>query len=413
MITDKQAKPGDMTKFMVSCDGKDITNAVTDVHVFEDIFSPCWTSNIIVVDTSNLLMTLPITPGSEIKVHVATQLGTPLDNEKEFEFRVAAIVDKELVNTGSYSYVLSCVDKRMLSQSTKRVSKSYRDRKISDVVKNIAQEFLDGAAVDVHDTDANASLIVPNLSPLTAIPWVTKAATKSKAADFFFFQTDTDRFAFKSFEDMFANDDESLNMTLTNKHTNLADESGNPVVDYSLNIGTYHFEHYDSISNLSSGYFKNTVVSYDLTSKEWTKKVFEFGDDCKADKQLKGWKDQIAQGAENASISFKPMSTGAFGKGLKGIQDTAKDWIGSRKSSVQKADQERLIAQIPGSVGCWKWIGKNLQVDLPSQEETSNERNDKYRSGRYVVVALAHMFSKSYYAVNLEMVKKRLEEELE
>jgi len=98
---------------------------------------------------------------------------------------------------------------------------------------------------------------------------------------------------------------------------------------------------------------------------------------------------------------------------LKGIQDTAGDWMGSRKSSIQKADQERLIAQIPGSVGCWKWIGKNLQVDLPSQSEYGDEKKDKYRSGRYVVVALAHMFSKAFYAVNLEMVKKRLEEGVE
>lgn len=402
-----------MTKFVVTCDGRDISNAITDAHVFEDIFSPCWTANLIVQDSSNLLMSLPITPGSEIRLQVATQLGTGLDGEKEFVFQVASIIDKELVNTGTYSYVLACVDKRMLSQSRKRISKSYKDRKLSDIVKNIATEFLDGAQVDVHDTDTNASLIVPNMNPLAAIPWITKASTKNRAADYFFFQTDTDRFAFKSFEDMFASDDESLNLTLTNYHTNLDNDQGNPDVDYSLNIGTYHFEHYDSVSNMASGYFKSTLVSFDLASKQWTKKVFNFGDDCRADTKSKGWKDALAEGAENANITFKPVAPGAFGSGLKGVMDTATDWVGSRKSSVQKADQERLIAQIPGSVGCWKWIGKNLQVDLPSQAEEGGEKKDKYRSGRYVVVALAHMFSKSYYAVNLEMVKKRLEEGVE
>jgi len=412
MITNKQAKPGDMTKFQVLCNGYDISNAVTDVHLFEDIFSPCWTANLIVMDSSNLLMSLPITPGSEIEVQVATQLGTSWDDDRTFKFKIASIIEKSLINPGTYSYVLACVDRRMLSQSSQRVCKSYKDKSASDIINNIATEYLD-AEVDVHETDSNVSLIVPNMSPLAAIPWITKASMKNRAADFFFFQTDTDKFSFKSFEEMFASDEESLNVTLTNSQTNVGDESGNPDIDYTLNIGNYHFEHYDSVSNMASGYFKSTVVSFDLAKKQWSKKVFNFGDDCEADAKAKSWKDEIAEGVENANISFKPFSPNSFGSGLKGIQDTAGDWMGSRKSSIQKADQERLIAQIPGSVGCWKWIGKNLQVDLPSQSEYGDEKKDKYRSGRYVVVALAHMFSKAFYAVNLEMVKKRLEEGVE
>jgi len=276
MITNKQAKPGDMTKFQVLCNGYDISNAVTDVHLFEDIFSPCWTANLIVMDSSNLLMSLPITPGSEIEVQVATQLGTSWDDDRTFKFKIASIIEKSLINPGTYSYVLACVDRRMLSQSSQRVCKSYKDKSASDIINNIATEYLD-AEVDVHETDSNVSLIVPNMSPLAAIPWITKASMKNRAADFFFFQTDTDKFSFKSFEEMFASDEESLNVTLTNSQTNVGDESGNPDIDYTLNIGNYHFEHYDSVSNMASGYFKSTVVSFDLAKKQWSKKVFNFG----------------------------------------------------------------------------------------------------------------------------------------
>ncbi len=411
MIIDKQTRPGDLQKFVVTVDDIDITNAVTDAQVFEEIFSPYWTANIIIADTQNLLMTLPIRPGSRLTVTAQTNLQSPTDDEKTFEFIVAGISDKQLTNTGTYSYVLSCVDEVMFSQQTKRISRGFVDKKVSNIISSIGSEFL-GGDVEVDETDESVSLIVPNLSPLNACAWLSKMATKEGAADFFFFQTDKNKFSFKSLESMFASDEESLPITLTNKHASMTDDKGNLEIDYTLNIGQYHFEHFDSVSNMATGFYKNTVVSYDLINKKWDKKVFTYGDDCKADAEMKTWDNPIFDGAENASISFRPKAPGAFSRGT-GVMDLADVWHPSRKSSVQKADQERLIVQMPGGVGTWKWIGKNITVDLPSQEEMSGEKMDKYRRGRYVVVCVAHMFSKAAYAVNLELVKKRLNEKQE
>lgn len=411
MIIEKQTRPGDMQKFVVMLDETDITNAVTDAQVFQDVFSPNWTANIIVLDTMNLLMTLPIRPGSRVSVTAQTHMESETDDEKTFEFIVASIGDKQLVNTGTYSYVLACVDEVMFKQRAKNVSRGFSDKKVSSIVSTLASEFL-GGSVDVTETDDSVSLVIPTQSPLDAISWLSKMATKDGAADFFFFQTDKNKFSFKSFEDMFASEEESMPITLTNKHMSMTDDKNNPEIDYMLNIGQYFFEHFDGVSNMHSGYYKNTLLSYDLINKSWDKTVFTFGDDCKKDAEMKTWDNPIFEGSENASISFKPKHPGSFGSN-KGVMDLSDMWQTSRKSSVQKADQERLIAQMPGGVGTWKWLGKNITVDLPSQEEQSGEKMDKYRRGRYVVVAIAHMFSKATYAVNLEMVKKRLNEKQE
>ena len=411
MIIDKQTRAGDLQKFVVMLDDVDVTQAVTDAQIFQEIFSPHWTANIIFLDSGNLLMTLPIRPGAKLTVTAQTELQSETDDEKTFEFIVTAITDKELINTGTYTYVLSCVDEIMFKQQAKRISRGYTDKKISDIVKNIGQEFLKGE-VDVNETDNSISLVVPNMSPLNTCSWLTKMATKNKEADFFFFQTDKDKYSFKSLEHMFSSGEENLPITLTNKHSNMTDEMGNPEIDYTLNIGQYYFQHYDGVSNMASGYYKNTLVSYDLVNKSWEKKIFTFGDDNKEDAKMKSWDNPIFDGAENANITFKPKHPGSFAKG-KGTMDFADIWETSRKSSVQKADQEKLIVQLLGGVGTWKWLGKNITVDLPSQEELSGEKMDKYRRGSYVVVAIAHMFSKSCYAVNLELVKKRLNEKQE
>lgn len=411
MLVEKQTKPTDLQKFVVKLDDKDISDFVTDAHVYQEIFSPYWTANVIINDAVNLLMTLPIRPGSKITIEVETEMQSPADDLKEFEFVVSKISDKQLINTGTYIYTLNCVGETMLKQQTSRVSKGYQQKKVSEMIQNIVKQYLN-ADVEVTPTDTPLSLVVPNLTPLTACAWLSKMAVKDNAADYFFFQSDNNKFSFKSFEKMFSSEEESLPITLTNKHTSLTDNFSNPDIDYMLNMGRYYFEHFDSVANMATGFYKNTLLSYDLINKSWDKKVFTFGDDCKKDAEMKSWDSPLFENAENASISFKPKHPGSFGSSL-GAMETADVWLTSRKSAVQKADQERLIAQIPGSVGCWKWLGKNIQVELPSQEEKTGEAMDKYRKGTYVVICVAHMFSKARYDVNLEMVKKRLNEKTE
>lgn len=411
MLVENQTRPGDLTKFVVKIGDNDISDAVTDAHIFQDIFSPNWTANIILRDSSNLLMILPILPGDKVTVEIETKMGSETDDLKEFSFIISAITDKILENPGTYSYTLACVHETSIKQQTKRISKAYTDKKVSDIVKNICQEYLDGDC-EAIETDNSVSLLVPNKAPLSAIAWISKMALKDKAADFFFYQIDDDKYAFKNFETMFSSDEENVPVTLTNGVTELRDEKANYQIDYMLNIGQYHFQHFDAVSNLNTGFYKNKLLSYDVVNKKWESKVFTYGDDCPQDAEMKSWDDPIFDNAENFSISFKPKHPGSFSRGSNAC-DSAGDWLTSRKSAIQKADQERLIAQLPGGVGTWKWLGKNINVDILSQEDRSGETKDKYRDGKYVVACVAHMISKAFYAVNLEMVKKRLNEKPE
>ena len=64
---------------------------------------------------------------------------------------------------------------------------------------------------------------------------------------------------------------------------------------------------------------------------------------------------------------------------------------------------------IAGAAKSWEWLGKNVQVDLPSQTDMEGEKLDKQRKGRYVIVAMCQHIGKDAYVTNVEMVKKRLE----
>mgnify|MGYP000514708945 CR=1 FL=1 len=66
---------------------------------------------------------------------------------------------------------------------------------------------------------------------------------------------------------------------------------------------------------------------------------------------------------------------------------------------------------LPGAAKSWEWLGKNVQVDLPSQTDMEDEKLDKHRKGRFVIVAMCQHIGKDAYVTNVEMVKKRLEKD--
>jgi len=411
MIFENPTKYGDLKEFTITIDGYDVSEAIVEARIFQDVFTPTWTAQFQVSDTTNLLMRMPIKPGSKITLTVETFVDSAADDKKTYNLIVYRIGEKQLLGNMHQRYVLFCAPNAFYTNQKKRISKAYKD-KASTCVSNIVSEFLNGQC-DATEADQSVSTIIPNWSPFNAIAWFTKHATKDNAADYVFFQTDEDQYSMKSMEKMYNSDDESTGVTFIQRIGESKDQTGNYLTDLSHAFSAYNVEHFDGVTNLSSGYYKNKKVSYDMINKQWEEKVFTFGDDCEDDATYKNWDTDLFDDADDANITFMPKHPGMNDQGDTYLdpQDT---WNGSRKSAIQKFEQEKLTIQLPGSVGFYKYIGKNCKVDLPShQDMDSTQLLDKYRRGKYLVLAVAHIIGRVGYVVNLELSKKRLDTELE
>lgn len=405
MIYNNSANPGDLKAFDVTIDGKSVIDAVISADVYQDIFTPTWTAQVFFDDTSNLLTALPIKAGKEIKIKVKTEYGGFAgDGEKEFTMVVYRIGDKIRVNHMHQTYTVYAADPAFVANQKKRVQRSFKNKLPNEIAQTIVSEEL-GGACEVHDADNAVSLVIPNWSPFNAAGWLCKVGQCKGAADYCFFQTDTGKFAFKSFEKMFSSDEERIDVTFVQRPEGIKN-NGDYADDFSLHVQRYAWQHFDGVSAMASGLYKSKTVSFDLINKKWDFKVFSFGDDTPEDAESKNFEESMA--GEDANISFTPKHGDMFEK-TKSVLDYADDWIGSRKSAVQKMDMEKLVIQIPGSIKAADWVGKNVMVDLPSEQDLEDEKLDKYRKGRYVIVAICHNIKKSAYSTNIELVKKRLE----
>lgn len=408
MILSEAGKPGDLKKLVIRINDSDVTEAVFSAHVFQDMFSPTNTAILNLNDTNNLLMNLPIRAGSRLTIELATEFGSEVgDGEVSWEFVIYRIGDRDMSNSKQTIYSIYAADKTFLTNQTKRVRKAYSDKKTTDVAKNILSEFLQ-AECDVHPSDNNTHVIIPGWTPFYAVSWLLKTSVKDGAADYVLFQQKDGRFAFKSFEQLYSSTDESSQVTFTIRPTNLRDNAGDALHDYATVINKYHFEHFDALTNLSSGFYKNQVVTYDLINKKWETAEFTFGDDNAEDKKYQKLDDELLMGSSESSVTFLPKHPGMADKST--YLDNSDVWQTSRRSSVFKFEQEKLVVQMPGSANSVDWFAKNCIIDLPAQDFQSEEEFDVHRRGRYLVTAIAHMINKDAYYINMELVKKRLEE---
>lgn len=397
---------GDIKSITLKCDGKDITTFFSSITIYQDIFTPCWSAMITIEDSANIIMNIPIRPGSSCEVTVETSTNSILDGEKTYQFIIYKVGDKVFKGQMHSQYILYCASKGFLINQSKRIQKTYSNMKPEDSVSNICSEFLGGALTKIDKSDVNYHVIVPNWSPFVAGWWYAKIALKNNASDYIFFMNDFDQYSFRSIEELYKN--ESSGVTFKQKPANYR-ENGDFVDDYSIMITKYLTFHYDGMGNLATGYYKTKLLSYDVINKKWESKTFSFGDDIQEDKEKKSW--DIFDQAETANISFLPKHPGLHSNTT--IDDQVTNWHVSRKSNLMKLEQDKLQIQLPGGAKAWEYLGKNCEVELPShQDQEESDVYDKFFKGRYLISHICHTLTQDHYTLNMELIKKRHEEQM-
>lgn len=409
MITGGQAgRLADIAKFRVTADGRDITAAVIASHVWQDIFTPSWSCSIVMSDTANIIQMIPLRQGTKLTITLETRMPGPTDGEKTFKFTLFKITDRVLVKSRHQTYVIHGISESFLKNQGKRVSK-YLKGKPENLVSQMIQKEL-GGSVQTGSSDDTIETIIPNWSPFVAAQWMCKVATSNKAADFVFFMTDEGRYRMESVEKLYGED---CGLKLIQRIGDIRESNGNILSENTLAITQYHIEHFDGLVNLVGGYYASQKVTYDFVKKTWETKDFKFGEDISADRSKKSFTGEVFEDSKLANIGFMPTHKDMFKKDDDNVYNSSDKWVGTRKSSMMKLDQDRLYVQLPGGVKFWEHLGKGIEVDLESHEDMSGERYDKYFKGTYLIVAINHTVQGDAYYVNLELVKKRMARRME
>ena len=362
----------------------DISRLVLEITLRQDIFTNYINGECLVSDGVDL-MNLQGIHGSEFLYLHLKEPGSTYKIKKAF--RIYKISGREAAKNNSQVYTLHFVSDEMVASSTKRISRAYSDRTISDIVKDILSKELAVTNTIVDDTDTGTNLVIPSLRPTEALNWLASRATNGDDSFAYLFYENLDGFNFRSLQSMY--EDKEVNSKpfvyeYSTVERTLADHQ------YYLDAFTFkrdfdvltlirngglgiHFTGFDPIRrtiNINEYSVKDIPKMYDIPP------IVNF--------------DYDGTPHYDASSAYQvvyPQTTEFAGN--KPIQSEI--WM-KRVMSVALLSNSLLELVMPGNMSLQ--AGKPINVQFKYMiTPTTDNMTDNVRSGKYLVTAVVHRFN--------------------
>ena len=405
----------------------DFKYMVVEINYFEDIFNTYISGNMVVNDTNDFLNNLGFN-GNEYLLLTFSKPGLPEKIEKTF--RIFKVSERTLVKDQNENYVLHFCSEELILSEQYKISKSYRNKKISEIVKDIVsnqllvspKKILD---MNIEETQGVRDLIVPNLKPFEALSWLCTYAISNEsktAGSPYLFYENANGYNFKSLQSLFTG---KVYNTYNVEVKNARLEDDHRVQDIGKDL--INILHYDTISNfdsinlINSGAFANRLIAIDPIRHTYTINNYDYG--INFDKSQKLNKFGLLSNAENrkgdtANITYDSVlkvTTTNTG------QSTNNSYIKAKQPSIKDVNVETSIpyrtAQL-AQIGAIRYrvllpgdplltVGTVVSFNLPSTQPDDKGRNiDKYYSGNYLVTAVRHKIDQENKFLSLVELSK-------
>lgn len=426
---DTMKKPGDVQVASVklyssdAADPYDLTNIWENISIFEDTSKTYSLGRITIADGQNLIQEAPILNNDRIEIRYKTA------SAFEFEERVGYIIGVPTrtgtsAGNGIELVVLEFISPEYIRSMSLKVRKSYRQTLISDMVKDIHTQYLKpatGKALNIAETLRPDSKIVPNMSPLDAIEWLSKWAQSPayrESATYVFFENRTGYF----FTPLEALIDEEKNPTAAEYTIGISnsqetrdngDDAYTIAQSYNPNWGNH-------LMLMKGGAYASTIVYRDPILRRTYKDTYNYYEEQEKRVKLNNsaiHNDKRLGILADSNYNIAPHHSNAFPGDISASR--TKDTSLIRKGKLISLDSMTMEIVVPGDSE--RTIGEVVFLNIPSiglsnVEENRGER-DKYLSGRYLIHSLRHEISRRDgsppdYRTHMRVVKDSLLERL-
>jgi len=405
----------------------DVTELVASINIFEDIFKSSLTGDIALVDTNNLLTSLPIVGQEKLLLKLTTPQSSVPDRNRSLDFTEHALyifkVDSKIdVNDNTTALVLSFTTAEAIRSNRIRISQAFDGEPSADIIQKIIrdEDLLNSKKEFYYEETANNyKFVSPNMRPLDFINSITKRCLSDKynfAPTFLFYET-CKGFYFRTIDSML--DRKNVRTVYVEDTPNLgADASRN-----SLNLINYNVVGSTNVMmNMRKGMYASNLLMIDLVNKTVENFNYNYFDSFK-----KGEKQDIhadkhaAYVTENAPLASE--SKDDFGNfladydqstlymqavdrnqpgGLLSVRHTGQydytgtdSWLQRRKGRFAAMDAAiTLNITVHGntSISAGDLIGINIKNK--NRKVLDQGPRDPYYGGRYLITKLRHKFTR-------------------
>ena len=400
---------------------------LTEINIFEEIFSHSITGNVIVADTRELITKGAFAGQERLSLKIKTpspDFNKPFEDDgttKEIDFtdvplRIHKIPVRTGISMGAQVYEFSFISEHTFINATKRVSKSYVKNKsnIGEMVKDLLINELglpsDRVVQNIENTKGSRSLIVQNANPLAFITRLTKEAISEKndSSEYVFF-ANKNGVHFKTLQSLFLKEPRGLfhngDKGVDEKY--IDEEDSGKITQHFRRILDFELvQGHDLLLDSHGGMIGGKVFEHNLYRKKLETKTFNYFNDenYKSNDRINAERvfNRISINAsddelENTNISVISNSKDKFEKDMyfelkKDANQRNKTILRRQSKFLELQKGISIKMEVTGYTALT--AGDMVFINLQSiGGDDSDPALNKFYSGFYLVKTLRHKFS--------------------
>lgn len=404
----------------------DLKSYLIELNYFEDIFSSTISGQIVLSDGVGVLNFASLNGNEYIKL--VFNKGHGSNQIINRTFRIFSITNRIIdVSNATENYTIEfCSDELFISEQY-RVSKSYKSKKITEIIDDIMKNFLKVRKnVDLEDTNGVYDFVLPNKKLFETVSWLTTyalPASKNPGADMVFFENNNGYYL-RSLQTLYSQ--EPL-LTLYYNPKNL--NSGLNTFDF-FNIMKLEFlDYFDTLGATSNGTFANRVITFDPLTRQKRVTDFNYKDYFTSSKKLNNgavvnnnknrWNKSIYESppknvdAGTLRLSISNSDQTKYNSRIKDNPDyVSKDFfvekfLPNRVGQIALSNYMRLRVTIPGcpSIIAGTTVELKNNAIAPMNDRDGGRQEDFYVGGKYLVASVRHIISKESHITVAELIK--------
>jgi hypothetical protein len=418
----------------------DLKEFLVELNIYESIFTPFVTGNLILSDSLNLGKVLPLL-GEELLI---VQLLTPNIDEKFAiykTFKINSLKEKIYTENGSTQvYRLNFSSAEMIADLLSPINSAFTG-KPHELVRRIYSDYLattrnlnvkliktstnntteakleridDSSPLTILTETTNlVTFVSPGWSPINCINWLSsKSQAPNNGPNNFLFWETTKGFYFGTFSDVFSEPNKfSIGRYTQNtvSEGTGTDNLQNRVFNIKTSIVKQNF---DQVENILKGYTSSRVIDVNLFNKTYTNYDYDHIQGFIFDYPHTNGEQSLpiysADTIRNPN-SYKVLNYNypkLFNSSDNNFSEIFKTIYGNRRSNLLELTNFKKEITIVGRTDIE--VGTLIEIDIfenkVSGDATMSEKDDLY-SGYYLITGINHKVNLSKHFITMEITK--------
>jgi len=399
----------------------DLKTFFKEINIFESVYSPVITGNILIGDNINLIKNLTITGGEYITIKLRTPgLSRPAYIYKTF--RIFSITDRIIVDQSSQLYILNFISQEGFSNELSPLYSAFSG-KTSDIVFDIFNNYfvepryltmnyhsgtlvpdIKSELILLDESENEVKFVSPGWSPLKCFQWLASKSIPagSEACNFVFFEGNKN-FYFGPLETIFnLGVDASIG---SYRYFTPGTRETTDSVEKMFQISEVRMTNlHDALDSLTSGRLSSRLVNINFMEKDYSYTDYSHIDNFGKYTHTSGTKAESNIPIIPNPTYFNPknffrintIQPGLFDNANQNINEKMPDIFGNRLSNMLDLNTYVLEITIPGRTDIE--VGSLIYIDLPDPSpvdstDLSASNFDHMSSGRYLMTKINHKIS--------------------